>query len=494
MRASRLDVGLTVIGLMTVLAPVSGAAAGEYETLADQIKALVAAAERSKVRVGIQVVALGIPQPQLIYEQSADELFKPASNQKILTTAAALTMLPPNFRYQTVLGMMGRDLVIVGAGDPSIGDPKLAKAARQPVTGIFERWADRLKAEGVTSVAGDVLFDDSIFDSEFIPTPWRSQHNLGNWYTAPVGGLNFNDNCVDVILTPGQKGKPAIVKVIPDWVKVINKTVTGGTGQPVIARASSDPLTLSVTKTVSRSTGDDEAPSIPVEDPGLFFAQTCRSVLTARGIRIEGGVRRQRVRQADGSLPSEFRILAAYESSPLDWLWRLNKSSLNLFAEALLKSMGAYADGRVTAGTRAGGAARIREFLAKAGVRTDGFVIDDGSGLSHTNRISPASLCQSLVYMDRQLPLRKQWWAGLATPGDPDGTLRRRMTSLKGSVYAKTGYIAGVSGLSGYVVAADRKRYFAFSILCNDTNKSKNGSSAARKLEEDLCKTLAAFK
>lgn len=494
MRFGSIPVRWAIIGLLFVCVLGRVAWAGSYEALGDEIRALAAAPNLAKVKVGIRVVALGIEQPQLVYAQNADELFKPASNQKVLTTAAALTMLPPDFQYRTLLGMLGRDLVIIGAGDPSIGDPKLAKAQRQSVTGVFERWADRMKTEGIHAVPGDLIFDDSVFDTEFVPASWRQQHNLEDWFAAPVGGLNFNDNCVDVILTPGQKGKPAIVELVPNWVKVDNTSVTAGAGQPVIRRASVDPLTISVSKSVSRPTGNGNPTSIPVVDPGDFFAQTVRSVLTSKGIKIEGKVRRQRVRQADGSLPSEFRIVAACESKPIDFLWRMNKSSLNVFAEAMLKSLGAYSGRGKAAGTRTAGAAMMREFLTKAGVKTDGFVIDDGSGLSHNNRISPASLCETLVYMDRQLPIRKQWWAGLATPGDPDGTLRSRMPSLKGSVYGKTGYIAGVSALSGYVVAADRKRYFAFSILCNDTNKSKGGSFAARKLEEEVCKKLAAFK
>ncbi len=494
MRFRSIHVRSAIIGLLSVCVWGRVAWAGPYEALGDEIKALAAAPSLAKVKVGIRIVALGIEQPQLVYAQNADELFKPASNQKILTTAAALTMLPPDFQYRTLLGMLGRDLVIIGAGDPSIGDPKLAKAQRQPVTAVFERWADRMKAEGIHAVEGDLIFDDSIFDTEFVPASWRQQHNLEDWFTAPVGGLNFNDNCVDVILTPAEKGKPAIVELVPDWVKVDNKSVTGSKGQPVIRRASVDPLTISVSKTVSRPTGDGNPTSIPVGDPGDFFARTVHSVLSAKGIKIDGKVRRQRVRQADGSLPAEFKIVAAYESKPIDFLWRMNKSSLNVFAEALLKTLGAYSTGGKAVGTRAAGAAVIREFLAKLGVKTDGFVIDDGSGLSHNSRISPTSLCETLVYVDRQMPIRKQWWAGFATPGDPDGTLRNRMPALKGTVYAKTGYIAGVSALSGYVVAADRKRYFAFSILCNDTNKSKDGSTAARRLEEEICKRLAAFK
>jgi serine-type D-Ala-D-Ala carboxypeptidase/endopeptidase (penicillin-binding protein 4) len=481
-------IGLVVSGLGRA------SLAGEMDALGEEIRKLAAAPGLEKAHVGIRVVALGADRVE-VFSQNADQLFKPASNQKVITTAATLTMLPPDFRYRTILAQRGKDLVIVGSGDPSIGDPKMAQVGKSSVTAVFEKWADQLKRQGVSAVAGDLLFDDSIFDSEFIPANWRKEQNVEDWYVAPVGGLNFNDNCVDVVVAPSDKGKPAIVTLVPDWVKLDNKSVTGSKGQPVIRRAATDPLTVAVSKTVSRATGADDPISIPVVDPGHFFAETCRAELAKKGIKIEGKVRRQKVRNADGSLPADVKVVATYESKPIDFLWRLNKSSLNMFGEALFKTLGAYGQpGKVVVGSRTAGAAVVRGFLTKIGAKTEGLVFEDGSGLSRGNQVTPAALAEALIYMDHQTSIRKQWWASFAAPGDPLGTLRRRMPMLRGALYAKTGYINGVSALSGYVVAADRKRYFAFSILCNDTDKAKGGSAAVKQLEQAVCEKLALFK
>jgi serine-type D-Ala-D-Ala carboxypeptidase/endopeptidase (penicillin-binding protein 4) len=483
-----------VIGLVVLSALSRTALAGEMDALTEDVRKLAAAPGVAKMHVGIRIVALG-PDRTEVFSQNADQPFKPASNQKIVTTGATLTMLPGDFKYRTILGQRGNDLVIIGAGDPSIGDLKLAQAANEPVTAVFEKWADQLKQQGVTSIPGNLLFDDSIFDSEFIPPDWRKEQNVEDWYVAPVGGLIFNDNCVSVVLTPGEKGKPAMVTLTPDWVKLDNKSVSGGKGQPIVRRASIAPLTIAVSKNVSRPTGSEDPTSVPVDDPGVFFAETCRSVLTAKGIKIEGKVHRQRVRNADGTLPADLKPLATHERKPIDFLWRLNKSSMNLFGEALFKTIGAYGPGdKIGVGTRQSGAAAVRRFLDKIGSKAEGCVFDDGSGLSHVNRVTPTVLSDVLVYMDRQAT-RKQWWSSLGTPGDSRSiTLRHRMATLRGSVYAKTGYISGASALSGYVVAVDRKRYFAFSILCNDIEKAKGGSGAAHKLQDDICAKLAAFK
>lgn len=485
---------VAVIGLLIVGGLAFPVQAGDDGALSAAVRRLVEGGKYGKMRVGVRVESLG-PGGRVLYEHDSEELFKPASNQKVITTAAALAMLPNGFTYKTILAYRGDDLIVIGSGDPSLGDPYFAEKAGEEITGIFHRWAAALKKSGITRIEGDLLFDDFIFEQQHIHPSWAKQHNLQTWYAAPVGGLNFNDNCIDLVIKPGDKpGAPADVRVVPDttYTELINKSVTASKGEPLITRKDGDPMEVYVSKQVSRS--NEGSPfSLTVIDPGSFFACTLRTVLAAKGIEVVGQTRRQRIRLLDGELPADLTIVAVQETRLNDILWRVNKCSQNMFAEALFKTMGAYVgpNKQNRQGSYESGRAVIRLFLENAGAETEGLVFDDGSGLSHNNRVTPEAIVKSLAYMDKH-PLRDVYLNSMAEPGEKVGTLRKRMKDLKGQVYAKTGYIRGVSVLSGYVIGNDGRRY-AFSVLCNDTNRHKGGFRLARKLQEDVCETLATF-
>lgn len=481
------------IGLLVTSWTVESARAADRRELAAAIKQLVTSPKVGGMRVGVHVEELG-DNPAIIYQQHAEELFKPASNMKIVTTAAAMCVMSPEFTYRTVLGVRGEDLVIIGSGDPSTGDPKMAAAAREDVTATFQEWARQLKARGITSIRGRLLFDDFIFEQEHLHPGWPRQFNLQNWYAAPVGGLNFNDNCVEVVIKPSKEGEPADVRLVPasSYMSVDNRTRTAAKGEPIINRQTTQPTTITVSGSVSRGNTPADAPSISVPDPGFLFASACRAVFEEQGIRIDGPTARARVRQQDLSLPPDLKVVAVSERKLKDVFWRINKSSLNMFAEAVFKTMGAYA-GRENApvvGTYDNGRQVIERFLGRIGISPESYRIDDGSGLSHDNRVTPLMLATILRYMNSH-PRSEEWWANLAVPQESVGTLRRRMKDLEGKVFAKTGSIGGVSSLSGYVKADNGRRYI-FSVLCNDIGKTKGLSP--HTIQDEVCRILAGRK
>lgn len=486
---------ISVIGLWLSFAQVAPVIAGENPGLADALKRRVTASDIGRMQVGVSVVQLA-PEPQLVFEHQPTIPLKPASNQKIVTTAALLCMLPEDFAYQTILARRGKDLAIIGGGDPSTGDYRIAEKAGVNRYDLFYRWAEALREAGLTRIDGDLVFDDSVFDDQWVPESWRKQHDLNKWYAAPTGGLNFNDNCVDVVVKPGAAvGQPADVWIFPDtpWVKLVNRTTTASKGEPVVAGSGSGPITITVTRQVSRP-GSVESPiCVTVPDPGAFFAHACRTVLATRGIRIQGNARRERVRRPDGTLPEDVTVIAVERVRPMEIMWRANKSSLNVFAEAFLKTLGACdTSGRLTRqGTFTNGAGVVRRFLAQADADVDACVIDDGSGLSHSNRLTPRAIARVLWYMDLR-PDREKWRGTFAEPGEEAGTLRARMKTLNGQVFAKTGSILGVSALSGYVDGPDGQSY-AFSILCNDTARAAKGGATAKQLQDDVCRLLATW-
>jgi len=468
------------VALSLVAVEARGAA---QETLATRLRKALAADARVLERAGVRIVTL--PEGEVVYSSPrADELFIPASNQKVLVSAAALDLLGPGFRFSTQLAQRGDDLVVFGDGDPSTGDPVLADAAGKPITALFHDWAEALRKAGVTDVAGDLIVDDFAFDAQRLHPSW-SKGDLLKWYAAPVGGLNLNDNCVDLTVVPGKKpGGATSVRVVPGntLVKVVNRSKTGGKGTPVVTRKGMSHEYI-ITGRCSKT-----APlqSVPVVDPGLFFGSACRTALAAKGIRINGETRRERLREQNGSVPEACRVIATRETRLDEILGRMNKRSQNLFAEALLKALGRQ-DATPTAGTWVRGGAVVGRFLSKLNADVPGCVVDDGSGLSRKNRVSPRQITDVLAYVFRS-PHREIYVDSLAVAG-VDGTLRKRMKDIKGRVHAKTGYISGVRTLSGYVQGKSG-RWFAFSFLFND-KKPRIGTRPATQMQDRICRILA---
>jgi len=285
------------------------------------------------------------------------------------------------------------------------------------------------------------------------------------------------------------------VTLIPNttYCTLVNKAVTGGKGEPSISRGGEDPITITVSGTVSRSASFDSPFSLPIVDPGMFFASAARAVFAAEGIEIVGRTRRERVRQKDGMVPSSLQVVAVHEQSLPDVLERANYHSLNMAAEGLLRTVGAYSqEGKIVRqGSLETGRATVAKFLGSLGLGPELYVVDDGSGLSRDNRAAALVYTTVLKHMDAH-PRREAWWKSLAEAGEAEGSLKRRMKDLGGKVFAKTGHINNVSALSGYVVGPGSRRY-AFSVLCNDTYRVKGGPSSAHALQDGLCRLLAGW-
>jgi D-alanyl-D-alanine carboxypeptidase/D-alanyl-D-alanine-endopeptidase (penicillin-binding protein 4) len=468
--------------VVAALAGVSSAARGASPVVADRISALVEAVDAGTARVGVHVVSLQTGAQ--VYAHDAGALFKPASNMKVITSTAALGILGTKFTYRTVLGVRGDDLIVIGSGDPSFGDPKLAEEAGEPITAAFHGWAAALKARGIREIRGDLVFDDTVFESKRYHPSWPANQRH-HWYSAPVGGLNFNDNCIDVEVAPGSgPGSAAAIRVVPGntYTDVRNEAKTGGKQAVSIRRLGDDPVYV-VSGTVARK---GTLQSIAVPDPGMLFASALRTSLAAKGIKIHGELRRARVRDDRGGVPSEVTVIGVCERSLPDLLGRLNKNSQNLFAECLLKTIGFHESVREHGhgeGSYATGERYVRRYLKRIGAPDlDTIVIEDGSGLSHGNRVTPRLLTRVMLHTARNGD-GAVFLASLAVAGE-DGTLRRRMRDIEGQVRAKTGYISGVHALSGFARSKSGVTY-VFSILVNEVK-----ASGAKKLQDDICRVL----
>ena len=173
--------------------------------LADRVRHLIAAYEsRFKgAKVGASVVDLLADKPLIAYNDT--ERFLPASNQKLLTSAFALARLGGQFRFETRLHRVGKDLWVVGSGDPTSGDPILAEADKTSIYAEMDRWAAAVKARVGQAVEGDLVLvpcfglQNTKPQEDYRHSDWpKNQYHC--WYVAPVAGLNFQNNCFDVTL------------------------------------------------------------------------------------------------------------------------------------------------------------------------------------------------------------------------------------------------------------------------------------------------------
>lgn len=424
-----------------------------------------------------------------VYSRNAADLLIPASNQKLLVQAAAVDAATDDWAFVTRIGIRDSDLFIVGDGDPGFGDPNIAQAKGENPATVLDRWANALRSAGHSRIAGDLVVDVSIFDDQFVHPDWEKS-DLVKWYGAPVGGLNFNDNCVEITAWPGASGAAAVWSVFPpcSLIKLTNKCVSkpgAKNATPVVGRHPGTWDFVLSGQVAKRGT----LQSISIPEPNHFAATVIREHLAAKGITVNGRLRFDRLRRHGHELPSDCRVIAEHRTPLADVLARIGHDSQNLFAEAMMKRLG-YAwsiqnGASQPIGSWPTGRQAILATLERAGCDIKRMTVADGSGLSRTNRASAQDFVNLLQFMHRH-PRRQQFINSMGG-NRTGGALVKRFRDIDGDVYAKTGYMSGVRSLSGYVRTND-DHWYAFSIIFNSF---PGQSTPYFQIQEKVCKVLA---
>ena len=472
---------------MVCVAAIAASFSACGQSLVSRLDAVLAEKSIASEQMSVVVARLGTAgtaSSEILYQRNGKSPLIPASNLKVVTSSAALAELGREFKFRTVLALRDagtgvHDVVLVGDGDPTLGDPEFSSENASNPVWLLDRWAGELAARGVKSVR-HVIVDDSVFDEDFIHSGWPAdQLNLD--YVAQISGMSWQFNCVKIVVSPSRA-----VRTVPEtrYVAITNQVKAGKSNSIWATRPQgSNQLTVMGSMTGS---GSAASATIPIHDPGGYTATLLSEALARHGVTVTGIVGKNRqMRQMLEKAPSAFTVVGIHETPIAAVLPRVNKDSANLYAEALIKRLGHAKTGQP--GSWANGRAAVISYLQGLGLESSQFVIDDGCGLSRGNRISGELLVRVLA-ADFAGPNRDVFLSSLSV-GGRDGTLRKRFSGdLAGRVYGKTGYINQVSTMSG-IVAGKNGQWFAFAALFNDL---KGGTAAARQAQEKIVAAIDA--
>lgn len=426
--------------------------------------------------VGVHVV--DVDKNQELYAHQADEPVNPASNMKLLTSAAALELLGPSKTWRTEVlassreGTSVKGLILKGSGESLLQYRH------------FVSWAAALKRAGVERVEGPLIIDDSAHKGDVLP-PGFEQKQEDASYRSAISAVSVNFNGVDVIIKPGAKpGDLAQLEVFPpnSYVKLINeaKTDSGKTVRVgVSAKPSADGAQMIIrVKGKVGITAKTDTWRKRIDDPTRFVGAVFAAALNEVGIKHDGSAKK-------GAAPAGAEVLASHESEPLSYtVYAMNKWSNNFIAEMLLRELGAI-DGQP--GTSQAGLERIKQVTTKLGVSAKGLTLYNGSGLYDGNLISARQITQLLVAMSAHR-YGADFIASLPIAGE-DGSLKNRLgaAATKGVLRAKTGTLNEVSALSGYT-RTKGGRMVAFSIILY---KTKPRAWTLRDVQDKMATAIA---
>ncbi|KRP53450.1 D-alanyl-D-alanine carboxypeptidase/D-alanyl-D-alanine endopeptidase [Pseudomonas poae] len=422
-----------------------------------------------------------------LYQHNPRTRLIPASNLKLLTTAAAMDVLGPQYRFATQLlsnGVQQGDRLTGNLYLRGLGDPTLQFADYQAL-------AAQLARLGVRQVQGDLVLDDTWFDAERLGVDW-AQDDESTYYGAQISALTVSPNAdfdagtlLVTAKAPAAVGQPVSVEISPatDYVQLSNRAISGpGNTYGITRQHGTNLLQLSG----ALAPGKQSRQWVSVWEPTQLVANLFEQALAQQGIEVLGR------RVIGGASPATAKLLAEHHSAPLqELITPLLKLSNNNMSEALLKAMGRKT---ANAGTAQAGVAAVAAFMTRQGLDPATLSQVDGSGLSRRNLVSSQNLTDVLLATAKQ-PWFDAWYNALPIAGNADrltgGSLRYRLrgTAAENNLHAKTGSMAGVSSLSGYITDASGRR-LVFSMI---SNNYVSDAAPIRALENRLAVALSQW-
>ena len=438
--------------------------------LPEKINSLITHPELNKAHWGILIKTL--EKQTTLYDRDGNQFFIPASNTKLLTTAAALVKLGENYQIKTPIYYQGNSprlsrLSLIGKGDPSLTINQLKTVA------------NTLKSQGIKQVEKLILEDHNL-PQNYLNSTWEWE-DIHFYFAPAINQLMLNQNAVELTLSPQRIGQP--LKVVwsdaiagKQW-QVINqtRTVVGNPSEGVSIKGILGKSVLILEGELGLQS-EPKVATIAILDPARYFAESFQQVLTEVGIQVN----QLEIVNNPSFNPQDKLLLEISSPTILELITETNQESHNLYAEALLNLMGETPDSTDN----------LKNILQPLGLDPNNYVLKDGSGLSRQNLVSPEIFVQLLTAI-AQSPHAESYRKSLAIAAEK-GTLSNRFqnTAVASRLKAKTGTLSGSSTLSGYLENPNFQP-LVFSILVNNSEQS---SPVLRKAIDSIIVLLSQLK
>lgn len=453
------------------------------KTLSDSITKII---EEKLAGADVSVTVRDRVSGEMVYDYNGQTTIKPASNMKLLTTAAALDVLGKDYRFNTTLytsgkmsnGVLKGDVYLKGQGDPTLSFEDL------------QHFAEELKAQGINKIDGRIVGDDKWFDDDLLtPGIWIGDESY--YYAAPISALttspntDYDSGTIIVEATGTAVGELPSINVTPHIgdLQIVNEAQTveaGKTNTVTIERMyETNQIVISGNLPVDKTKKE----WVTVKHP------TTHTLTMFQAVLAEAGIEYSKEKLFRAATPKSAQLVAMKQSMTLEQLLiPYMKLSNNGIADILVKTMGKVKknEGSTTAGLEV-----IREYGKSINLNMVDWQFEDGSGMSHENRVSSLAVSE-LLYKVQGEDWFNTYFTSLPVAANTDrmvgGTLRNRLKDplTAGKVYAKTGSLTGVSTLSGYLEASSGQSYI-FSVLVQ--NKSGT-SSTIDEIVKEIAKEL----
>jgi len=421
------------------------------------LRAELAASHIPAEAVGLYVAAVG--GAPAILDWNTDAPMNPASTMKLVTTLAALELLGPAYTWRTEVytdGLLRGDvlegnLVLRGSGDPKLDLESLWLLVKA------------LRGRGLREIRGDLIADRSAFVLEDTD-PARFDNEPTRPYNVPPDALLVNYKSVSLQFVPQEDSGTVRIVAVPELpqIRIINQLALGAGNcdlWPERPMVSAEQAQLLFTGVFPDGCGE-KGESFSLLTPDEYLQALFRQLWTEAGGTFTGRAR-------EGEVPASARLFATWESPPLAEVIRdINKWSSNVMARQLFLTLALEGD---RPATTAKAARAVQDWLRQAGLDLPELVLENGSGLSRTERISTRNLAR-LLQRGWDSPLLPEYLASLPIPG-VDGTLRRRLNGspAAGQAHLKSGYLDGVRAVAGYL--RDRRgRWLILVCIVNHAN------------------------